>query len=256
MLKCVLVSFQIHWKISIPYSEMIIDNSTSYKISKFYTALSCIYLPVLIILLFLTKAYLYAGRFYSFYPVFLLLVFLEFMKNIYMQIMCVKGYSYNPKQKFKRFSIILLMIKQTKLSDLVRCTIILVSCTFCMCVICIFYGAPFLDNHEETLMFSLLIVILTVFPMCLHSGANTVLPLIHGVIPDDIFNKILFRNIQLTLLGAWVGAFVIPLDWDRDWQVWPIPCSFGALCGHFVSNIISLIQVFTRFSYKSSSKNC
>ena len=24
-----------------------------------------------------------------------------------------------------------------------------------------------------------------------------------------------------TLLGAWVGAVPIPLDWDRDWQVSP-----------------------------------
>jgi len=23
----------------------------------------------------------------------------------------------------------------------------------------------------------------------------------------------------LTVIGAWAGAFPIPLDWDRDWQV-------------------------------------
>lgn len=23
----------------------------------------------------------------------------------------------------------------------------------------------------------------------------------------------------VTVAGAWVGAFPIPLDWDRDWQV-------------------------------------
>lgn len=233
---------------------MILENSTSYSISKFYTALSCAYLPVLIILLFSTKAYLYAGH-NSFCPVFLLLVFLEFIKTIYIQIMCIKDLSYKPNQGFKLLYIILLILKQTKFVELVRCTIILVLCTFGMFVICIFYGAPFLDSHEETLMFSLLIVILTVFPMCLHSGANTVLQLVNGVTPNDIFNRILFRNIQLTLLGAWLGAFVIPLDWDREWQVWPIPCSSGALCSHLVSNIISLIQVFSRFSDRSISKN-
>ena len=25
--------------------------------------------------------------------------------------------------------------------------------------------------------------------------------------------------VALTVLGAWLGAFVIPLDWDRPWQV-------------------------------------
>lgn len=26
-------------------------------------------------------------------------------------------------------------------------------------------------------------------------------------------------SIIFTLLGAWLGAFPIPLDWDRPWQV-------------------------------------
>ena len=26
-------------------------------------------------------------------------------------------------------------------------------------------------------------------------------------------------------LGAWCGAMVIPLDWDRPWQKWPVPCA-------------------------------
>ncbi|EDV22220.1 uncharacterized protein TRIADDRAFT_59237 [Trichoplax adhaerens] len=34
------------------------------------------------------------------------------------------------------------------------------------------------------------------------------------------------------ILGAWLGAFTIPLDWDRPWQVWPIPCSIGTMMGY------------------------
>jgi len=30
------------------------------------------------------------------------------------------------------------------------------------------------------------------------------------------------------ILGAWVGAFPIPLDWDEPWQTWPISCVAGA----------------------------
>ena len=29
----------------------------------------------------------------------------------------------------------------------------------------------------------------------------------------------LYYNTLLSLVGAWLGAFPIPLDWDRDWQV-------------------------------------
>nr|XP_040582594.1 uncharacterized protein LOC121131098 [Lepeophtheirus salmonis] len=37
------------------------------------------------------------------------------------------------------------------------------------------------------------------------------------------------------LFGAWIGAFPIPLDWDRDWQDWPIPCCIGASVGAYIS---------------------
>lgn len=37
-----------------------------------------------------------------------------------------------------------------------------------------------------------------------------------------------------TMGGAWVGAFPILLDWNRPWQVWPIPCVVGALIGNLL----------------------
>lgn len=35
-----------------------------------------------------------------------------------------------------------------------------------------------------------------------------------------------------TIIGAWLGAFPIPLDWDRPWQAWPITCCIGASLGY------------------------
>ena len=43
------------------------------------------------------------------------------------------------------------------------------------------------------------------------------------------------------LVGTWVGALPIPLDWDRWWQVWPISCVFGCLGGAFVGSLLSLL---------------
>jgi phosphatidylinositol glycan class F len=54
-----------------------------------------------------------------------------------------------------------------------------------------------------------------------------------------------------TLLGAWLGAVPIPLDWDREWQVlhplfqaypkkWPITIVVGAYFGHALSLLIGL----------------
>lgn len=34
-----------------------------------------------------------------------------------------------------------------------------------------------------------------------------------------------------TLVGAWLGAIPIPLDWDRDWQKWPVTIVTGAYLG-------------------------
>lgn len=33
------------------------------------------------------------------------------------------------------------------------------------------------------------------------------------------------------LVGAWIGAVPIPLDWDREWQKWPVTIVTGAYLG-------------------------
>ena len=35
-------------------------------------------------------------------------------------------------------------------------------------------------------------------------------------------------------VGAWLGAVPIPLDWDRDWQAWPVTIVTGAYLGWWV----------------------
>jgi len=37
------------------------------------------------------------------------------------------------------------------------------------------------------------------------------------------------------IIGAWLGALVIPLDWDRPWQVWPVSCVYGAGLGYVLT---------------------
>ena len=37
-----------------------------------------------------------------------------------------------------------------------------------------------------------------------------------------------------TALGAWLGAVPIPLDWDRDWQRWPVTICVGMWIGWVV----------------------
>lgn len=43
------------------------------------------------------------------------------------------------------------------------------------------------------------------------------------------------------LSGAWIGAIVLPLDWDRDWQAWPISCVISTYVGHSVGVLAALV---------------
>jgi hypothetical protein len=46
----------------------------------------------------------------------------------------------------------------------------------------------------------------------------------------------------LTLLGAWVGAFTLPLDWDREWQVGDFSQdNFSLLLYTYSTNYCSLL---------------
>lgn len=49
----------------------------------------------------------------------------------------------------------------------------------------------------------------------------------------SVWDTCLQITVACTVVGAWVGAFPIPLDWDRPWQVsrsllmlirWPLGC--------------------------------
>ena len=41
-----------------------------------------------------------------------------------------------------------------------------------------------------------------------------------------------------TAVGAWLGAIPIPLDWDRDWQQWPITIIAGMYGGATIGNVV------------------
>jgi GPI biosynthesis protein family Pig-F len=42
------------------------------------------------------------------------------------------------------------------------------------------------------------------------------------------------------IVGGWMGAFLLPLDWDRPWQAWPVPCVFSSTVGYIVGIAVSL----------------
>lgn len=47
-----------------------------------------------------------------------------------------------------------------------------------------------------------------------------------------------FGGAVCCFLGAWLGAVPIPLDWDREWQKWPVTVVTGAYVGCVVGKMV------------------
>lgn len=45
-----------------------------------------------------------------------------------------------------------------------------------------------------------------------------------------------FGGLVGACLGAWLGAVPIPLDWDREWQKWPVTIVVGTYLGYCLGN--------------------
>ena len=48
-----------------------------------------------------------------------------------------------------------------------------------------------------------------------------------------------------SILGAWLGAIPIPLDWDEPWQAWPVTLVYGSMFGALLSS--TALYVITKF---------
>ena len=44
------------------------------------------------------------------------------------------------------------------------------------------------------------------------------------------------------VVGAWLGAVPIPLDWDRPWQAWPITIVTGAYLGYVLGKSLGSLS--------------
>uniref|UniRef100_A0A8C8RXZ9 Phosphatidylinositol glycan anchor biosynthesis class F n=1 Tax=Pelusios castaneus TaxID=367368 RepID=A0A8C8RXZ9_9SAUR len=70
----------------------------------------------------------------------------------------------------------------------------------------------------------------------------------------SIWDNSLQITTMCSIVGAWLGAFPIPLDWDRPWQIWPISCSLGATFGYVAGLIIAPLWIYwnrKKLTYKS-----
>lgn len=148
-------------------------------------------------------------------------------------------------------------IKEDKVSrakdkpkEFFKCGALVALLTTIYYVISVLFGAPILELQEDTLRFALLMATLTTVPLCLAFGYNTTsIALLELTTrnPDSRLG-IYQRGVCLVIFGAWLGAVVIPLDWDRPWQQWPIPCSAGAVFALLYDGVLNAASCLPKFN--------
>ncbi|WOL07344.1 phosphatidylinositol-glycan biosynthesis class F protein isoform X1 [Canna indica] len=62
-------------------------------------------------------------------------------------------------------------------------------------------------------------------------------------IPKEIVDCVVSLPAQGAILGAWLGAWPMPLDWEKPWQEWPICVTYGAVAGYLFGMLISVVFV-------------
>ncbi|KAK0390520.1 hypothetical protein NLU13_0024 [Sarocladium strictum] len=96
-------------------------------------------------------------------------------------------------------------------------------------ILLVLFGAPFLDYTQHTLLCAAHLALLALFPIFYARGVDpaALLSIAGAQAPlDETFGGLLGA-----VLGAWLGAVPIPLDWDRDWQRWPVTIVVGMYAG-------------------------
>jgi GPI ethanolamine phosphate transferase 2/3 subunit F len=99
-------------------------------------------------------------------------------------------------------------------------------------ILLVLFGAPFLDHIPHTLLCAAHFSLLAVLPIFYVRGVDggAMLAVASAAAPlDETFGGLLGA-----VVGAWLGAVPIPLDWDREWQAWPVTIVVGMYVGHCV----------------------
>lgn len=127
-------------------------------------------------------------------------------------------------------------------------------------LVCILLGASYQNRYEETLVLSALLTSFTILPICLFLGPSKTLQYLFydtfelNSRTDVTHLELLQYNALGTLIGAWSGSVVAPLDWDREWQAYPIPNMVGGLIGFTIANTHTMLSMLVDWTKRSMDR--
>ncbi|XP_044763192.1 phosphatidylinositol-glycan biosynthesis class F protein [Coccinella septempunctata] len=202
------------------------------------------YVPVLSIIISLTDNHFKLGKFENL-SVVLVLGGLEYAKYYFFKSTLTDA---DTKSKRKKSSKLERTWKVLSFNVQMVCVIY---------VVAVLLGAQLLNKFQETLMLAVLITTLAIFPITLYTEVDDLFQLLGMItmMPSNSYSNLFISQLQTTLVGAWLGATVIPLDWNREWQVWPNSCIYGALAGFYVTNIYFYIIHSTKIVFRNKKNH-
>ncbi|KLO13285.1 hypothetical protein SCHPADRAFT_852771 [Schizopora paradoxa] len=116
-------------------------------------------------------------------------------------------------------------------------------------IVLVLFGASIVHYFSRTFALALLIALLAAFTPAYVLGrpslASNSSSLVHRLTWLRLFVEFSLRNeFERSLVypsvgavvGAWVGAIPIALDWDRPWQAWPLTVAYGAVGGYIIAS--------------------
>nr|KAF6430052.1 phosphatidylinositol glycan anchor biosynthesis class F [Molossus molossus] len=108
-----------------------------------------------------------------------------------------------------------------KVTRFLKCCIYFLMSCFVFHVIFVLYGAPLIELVLETFLFAVILSTFTTIPCLCLLGPNIKAWL--RVFSRNGVTSIWENSLQITTIssfvGTWFGAFPIPLDWERPWQI-------------------------------------
>lgn len=206
-------------------------NNLELRIATISSLISCIYLPSLITVISYNGLLYTMGKRSSWYM--LVIIFVAELLNV----LYLRNCSLNTSQKKNK-------IIKNKANEIIKISVFLLCNVLVYFIVIILFGAPVLERHEETLNLSVLLTLLTTFPLVSYVGIETCL---HLLLRVKDYNRgsiieMFVNNAIMAVFGGWVGAIVIPLDWNTPWQEWPIPCYLGVIGGYILSNVLTVMK--------------
>lgn len=122
----------------------------------------------------------------------------------------------------------------------------------------ILFGAPLIEYVEETYLLGLYLSLLAIYPLLVQFKCNYE-TLVNFFGNGNALEVVSQNHVTMSsvgyAVGTWIGVIPLPLDWDRDWQKWPITLLTGGMVGSFLGSLIPLfLDCYRRFTCQPKGK--